>query len=94
LNIRTFIATVDYDGKTRIRERYIAAALLSGRLVCVRLKLGDQVAADDVIAAIAPSPAPLLDPRSRREAEERLGAAEATTERTRAGTERAHAQSD
>lgn len=47
-----------------------------------------------MIAANAPSPAPLLDPRSRREAEERLGAAEATIERTRAGIERAHAQSD
>jgi len=89
-----FVATVDEDGKTRIRERYIVAAPLSGRLVRVRLKAGDQVAADDVIAAIAPSPAPLLDPRSRREAEERLGAAEATIERTRAGIERAHAQSD
>ena len=89
-----FVATVDKDGKTRIRERYIVAAPLSGRLVRVRLKAGDQVAADDVIAAIAPSPAPLLDPRSRREAEERLGAAEATIERTRAGIERAHAQSD
>ena len=89
-----FVATVDEDGKTRIRERYIVAAPLSGRLVRVRLKAGDQVAADDVIAAIAPSPAPLLDPRSRREAEERLGAAEATIERTRAGIERSHAQSD
>ena len=89
-----FVATVDEDGKTRIRERYIVAAPLSGRLVRVRLKAGDQVAADDLIAAIAPSPAPLLDPRSRREAEERLGAAEATIERTRAAIERAHAQSD
>ena len=89
-----FVATVDEDGKTRIRERYVVAAPLSGRLIRVQLKAGDQVAADDVIAAIAPSPASLLDPRSRREAEERLGAADATIERTRAGIERAHAQSD
>jgi HlyD family secretion protein len=72
-----FVATVDEHGKTCIRERYIVAAPLSGRLVRARLKAGGQVAADDVTAAIAPSGAPLLDPRSRREAEERLGAAEA-----------------
>ena len=89
-----FVATVDEDGKTRMRERYIVAAPLSGRLTRVRLKAGDQVGADDLIATIAPSPAPLLDPRSRREAEERLGAAEATIERTKASIERAQAQSD
>ena len=89
-----FVATVDEDGKTRVRERYIVAAPLSGRLIRIRLKAGDQVAADEVIATIAPSPAPFLDPRSRREAEERLGTAEATIERTKAAIERTRAQSD
>lgn len=88
-----FVATVDEDGKTRIRERYVVAAPLTGRLTRVRLKAGDQVRADEVIAAIVPSPAPLLDPRSRREAQERLGAAEASLERTKAAIERARAQS-
>ena len=87
-----FIASVDEDGKTRIRERYIVAAPLAGRLTRLRLKVGDQVKADDVIATIVPSPAPFLDPRSRREAEERLGAAEAALERTKAVVERAQAQ--
>src|SRR5579859_2899326 len=87
-----FVATVDQDGKTRIRERYVVAAPLSGRLSRVRLKAGDTVKADDVIASIVPSPAPFLDPRSRREAEERLGAADAVRERTKAVVERAQAQ--
>lgn len=87
-----FVASVDEDGKTRVRERYVVAAPLAGRLTRIRLKAGDQVKADDVIATIAPSPAPFLDPRSRREAEERLGAAEATLERTKAAVERAQAQ--
>ena len=39
-------------------------------------------------------PCRLLDQRSRREAEERLGAAEAALERAKAGVERAVAQSD
>lgn len=87
-----FVATVDEDGKTRIRERYVVAAPLPGRLTRVRLKAGDAVKADDMIAAIVPAPAPFLDPRSRRDQEERLGIAEATRERTKAMVERAQAQ--
>ena len=89
-----FIATVDEDGKTRIRERYVVAAPLGGRLTRVHLKVGDQVNADDVIATIEPSPAPFLDPRSRGEAEERLGTAEAGLDRARALAERARAQAE
>ena len=40
-----FVATVDEDGKTRIRERYVVAAPLAGRLTRVRLKAGDTVKA-------------------------------------------------
>ena len=87
-----FVATVDEDGKTRVRERYVVAAPLAGRLTRVRLKVGDSVKADDTIAAIVPSPAPFLDPRSRVEAEQRLGAAEAARERAKAMVERAQAQ--
>ena len=87
-----FVATIDEDGKTRVRERYVVAAPLAGRLTRVRLKAGDSVKADDIVAAIVPSPAPLLDPRSRVEAEQRLGAAEAARERAKAMVERAQAQ--
>ena len=88
-----FVATVDEDGKTRVRERYVLAAPLAGRLTRVRLKVGDSVKADEVVATILPSPAPFLDPRSRTEAEQRLGAAEAARERSKAMVERAQAQS-
>ena len=87
-----FVATVDEDGKTRVRERYVVAAPLAGRLQRVRLKAGDAVKADEVVTTILPAPAPFLDPRSRREAEERLGTAEAARERTKAMVERARAQ--
>ena len=87
-----FVASIDEDGKTRVRQRYVVAAPLAGRLTRVTLKAGDQVAGDDVVAAILPPPAPLLDPRTRREAEERLGTAEAALERSKATVERAQAQ--
>lgn len=89
-----FVASVDEDGKTRIRERYVVAAPLAGRLGRVRFKAGDPIGVDDVVATIMPSPVPLLDQRSRREAEERLGAAEANLERAKAAVERAVAQHD
>jgi HlyD family secretion protein len=89
-----FVASIDEDGKTRVRERYVVAATLAGRLTRVTLKPGDNVSAEDIVATIMPPPAPLLDPRSRREAEERLGTAEAARERSKAAVERAHAQAD
>jgi HlyD family secretion protein len=89
-----FVATIDEDGKTRVRERYIVATPLSGRLRRVRFKVGDQVQIDDVVATIIPSPAPLMDPRTRQEIEEMLGAAEANLDRAKAIVERARAQSD
>jgi HlyD family secretion protein len=67
-----FVASVDEDGKTRVRERYLVAAPLAGRLSRIRFKVGDQVQVDDAVATITPSPAPLMDPRTR-EVEERLG---------------------
>ncbi|WP_454624237.1 efflux RND transporter periplasmic adaptor subunit [Bradyrhizobium cenepequi] len=88
----TFVAAVDEDGKARVRERYVVAAPLGGRLSRIRFKVGDQVQVDDVVATI--TPAPLMDPRTRREVEERLGVAEANLERAKAVVERARAQSD
>src|SRR6516162_2976592 len=89
-----FVASVDEDGKTRVRERYVVAAPLAGRLGRIRFKVGDQVQVDDAVAAITPSPAPLMDPRTRHEVEERLGTADANMERAKAAVERARAQSD
>ncbi len=89
-----FVATVDEDGKTRVRERYVVAAPLAGRLTRVRLKVGDSVKADEAVATILPSPAPFLDPRARSEALQRLGGAEAARERTIAAVERTKAQAE
>ena len=89
-----FVASVDEDGKTRVRERYVVAAPLAGRLGRIHFKAGDQVQVDDAVATITPSPAPLMDPRTRHEVEERLGAAEANVERAKAVVGRARSQSE
>ena len=89
-----FVASVNEDGKTRVRQRYVVAAPLAGRLTRITLKAGDRIASGEAIAIILPPPPPLLDPRSRREAEERLGTAEAAQDRSKAAVERAQAQAD
>jgi HlyD family secretion protein len=74
--------TVDQDGKTRIREKYVVSAPLAGRLLRVELENGDKVEAGRTIVASIEPPAPgLLDIRARRQAEANVKAAEAKLER-------------
>ena len=64
------------EGRTRIRNRYVVAAPVAGRMRRVDLKPGDPVEAGvTVLTAVEPSLAPLLDARSRAEAEARVQAA-------------------
>lgn len=67
--------TVDEEGRTRVRERFVVAAPVAGRLQRVDLHEGDPVAAGAIVAHIAPAP---LDPRAQGQAEARLRAAEAS----------------
>lgn len=72
------VVTIGDDGKTRIRERYVVSAPLSGRLVRIKLDAGDEVAANETqLTTIEPTEASLLDPRTIAEAEARVKAAEA-----------------
>jgi HlyD family secretion protein len=81
--------TVDEDGKTRVRERYVVASPLSGRLQRTSLKSGDPVVAGEtVVATIEASDANLLDDRARMDAEAHLKAAEARREQANALIER------
>lgn len=63
------------SGMTRLRDRYVVSAPVSGDLLRVALEANDPVSEGQVLAHIAPSAAPLLDERARAEAEARLGAA-------------------
>ncbi len=61
---------VSEEGKTRIRNRYIVAAPVAGKMRRVPLKPGDEVkAGETLLTAIEPMPTPLLDPRARVQAE-------------------------
>lgn len=68
---------VEEEGKTRVRERYVIAAPIPGRLRRITLKVGDAIAAGQTLAVIEPALSAALDPRTRAEAQARLAAAEA-----------------
>lgn len=77
--------TVDEDGKTRVKERYVVSAPLAGQLLRIELDSGDKVyAGQTLLASIAPSDPKLLDPRDLAEAEARVQVAKANAEQATA----------
>jgi HlyD family secretion protein len=79
--------TVDEEGETRVRERFVITAPAAGRVARIELEPGDRVArGKTVLATIRPAP---LDVRARAEAAAALEAAEANAGRARAERERA-----
>jgi len=80
--------TVEEEGKTRVRDRFLVFAPVAGFAPRVRLKIGDPVKKAQTLLLLEPPRSTVLDPRSRAEAEARVAAAEANLreaeERTRA----------
>jgi len=87
-----FEQTVSDDGKTRVRDRYVVSAPLSGRVDRIQLKAGDPVKEGQVVAVLTPSMPAFLDARTARELEARVGAAEAQRLRAAAEVQKADAQ--
>lgn len=80
--------TVDEEGETRVRDRFIVAAPVAGRLQRITLKAGDEVQRNAVVARMNPLP---LDPRAHAEASARLEGAEAAKREADARVEQARA---
>jgi HlyD family secretion protein len=73
---------VSEEGKTRIRNRYVVSAPVAGQMKRVPFKAGDPITAGEtVLATIEPSQAPLLDARSKAQAEARVEMATAALKR-------------
>jgi HlyD family secretion protein len=82
--------SVDEDGKTRIREKYVVSAPLSGRLMRIGMDAGDPVVAGEtLIASIEPRDPELLDARAIAQAEARVSAAQSALSRTEPQLEQA-----
>ncbi len=75
----TVRVTVDEDGKTRIREKYVVSAPLNGRILRISMDPGDEVdSGKTLLTMIEPRDPELLDARSVAQAEARVKAAEAS----------------
>jgi HlyD family secretion protein len=84
-----FRKTVDEDGRTRVRDRYVVSAPVPGRLLRVDLKAGTPIARGELLARLVPAPPTPLDARTEQEYRERAGSAEASQLRAKANLERA-----
>jgi HlyD family secretion protein len=88
-SVGRFETTIDEDGKTRLRERYVVSAPLAGRLSRITLHEGDGVDAGTVVATLTPVLSPMLDERTLREQSARVDAAQAMLQRAGTRIERA-----
>lgn len=78
-NVRrgTFTVTVEEEGKTRVKERFVISAPVAGYMRRIILDAGDPVKKGQVVVELEPLRSVVLDPRSRAEALAAVSAAEA-----------------
>ena len=69
--------TLEAEGKTRVKDRYVISAPVAGVARRIQLDVGDPVSQGQIVAWLEPLHSQVLDPRSRAEAQARLAAAEA-----------------
>ena len=83
------VVVVEESGVTRVKDRYVVSPPVSGNVSRMAFEPGDPVREGDVLAVIVPALSPLLDERTRSEAEGRLSAALSAEGQARALTARA-----
>ncbi len=85
----TMRVTIETEGKTRVFDRYVISAPISGRLRRPTLEEGDTIGKGMPVAAIEPPP---VDALQQQEMEERIAAAEAAVHQAAADQASAKAQ--
>lgn len=85
------VVSVDEEGRTRVRDRFVVAAPVAGRVLRIELDAGDRVKRGAVVARVRAEPPPLLDDRSRAEAGAAIEGARAAIGRARAEEQRVRA---
>jgi HlyD family secretion protein len=87
--------TIDEEGETRVRDRFVVSAPVAGQVLRINLEPGDPVVAHKtVLATFQPGVPALLDARTRAEAEGRVNVARAALEEARAARDRAQTERD
>lgn len=86
------VVTVDEEGMTRVKNRYVVSAPVGGQLRRIDWKAGAPVeAGKTVLAVLEASGADFLDARTQAQAEARVRAAEAARDAAQAQQQRAEA---
>jgi HlyD family secretion protein len=82
--------TIEEEGRTRLKDRFVLSAPVAGYMHRITAKVGDTVKRGQSVVVLEPLRSPQLDPRSRAEAQAVVSAAEASVqaaiERQRATT--------
>ena len=84
--------TVEEEGKTRVRDRFVIHAPMSGHARRIALKVGDPVRRGQVLTVLEPARADALDPRTRSQAQAQARAAEAALAAAREDARAAEAE--
>jgi HlyD family secretion protein len=74
--------TVEEEGQTRVKDRFVISAPVAGYLQRILLEVGDTVTRGQTLAVMEPLRPEVLDPRSRARATAQVAAAEAAIKRT------------
>jgi HlyD family secretion protein len=87
------LVTLDEEGETRVRDRYVITAPVAGKLARIQLEPGDRVVeGQTLLAELQPAASPLLDPRTRSELSAAASAAQAALGQARAERARGEAE--
>lgn len=73
----TLRISIEEEGRTRVKDRFVVSAPVPGFLRRITLEVGDQVQKGKRVAALEPLGSTVLYPRSRAEAEAAVNAAQA-----------------
>jgi HlyD family secretion protein len=69
--------TIEEEGRTRLKDRFVITAPTAGYLERIKSKVGDKVEKGQTVIVLEPLHSPVLDPRSRAEATATITSAEA-----------------
>jgi HlyD family secretion protein len=88
------MVTVNESGRTRVKDRYVVSAPLAGNVARIHLDPGDSVEEGQELARILSLEPPLMDARSRAQAEARVSAARAAARQARSTEGRIEASAE
>jgi HlyD family secretion protein len=91
---RLLQVTVEEEGRTRVKDRYVLYAPVAGYLRRIELDVGDAVARGEPLALLDPLRPMVLDPRARAEAEARVAAARSARALAESSAQQAEAEAE